>query len=225
MPKTRTAWLAAGLLAALAVIVAGCDTPRVLAPPPPLRAASAASYAVDVEFDVPLDKATAEDPSRYTLIPAGGGASAVITTATLIDTLNGRVVQLLIPDWLATNPDTTDFDLSTSGVVSVWGVSTGNRSVRFRTGLSYAEPMRAWFGAYCNACHGATRQSGSYRTDSYAGLFAGGTNSTPNVIAGDPKCLTVVKCKPHNSMFNAANLTYFDYELIKNWVESFSARP
>jgi len=179
---------------------------------------------VDVEFDVPLDRASAEDASRYALTPAGGGAPASISSATLVDTLYGRVVQLVIPDWLSSNPDTTDFDLTTSGVQSVTGGSTGTRSVRFRTGLSYRAPMQAWFDSRCSRCHGATRQDGSYRTDSYAGLLGGGTNSTPNVIAGDPSCLAVVKCKPHNSMFNLATLTYFDYELIKNWVGSFNAR-
>jgi len=208
----------------LAILLSGCEAPKVLAPPPPLRAASAASYAVDVEFDVPLDRASAEDASRYSLIPASGGTPASISSATLVDTLYGRVVQLLIPDWLSSNPDTTDFDLTVSNVQSITGRSTGIRAVRFRTGLSYRAPMRAWFDSNCDRCHGAAQQDGSYRTDSYAALLGGGTNATANVIPGDPMCLTVVKCKPHNSMFNAANLTYFDYELIKNWVESFNAR-
>ena len=225
MRRSRPGAILLAVALALAASLAGCETPHVLAPPPPLRAASAASYAVDLEFDVALDRTTAEDASRYTLVPAAGGAPAVIASATLIDTLNGRVVQLLIPDWLATNPDTTDFDASATGVLNVWGVSTGSRTVRFRTGLSYAAPMRDWFDSRCSSCHGSTRQEGSYRTDSYGALFGGGTNATPNVIAGDPRCLTVVKCKPHNSMFIRANLTYFDYELVKNWVESFASRP
>lgn len=219
-PAISATWI---VLAAVAL--AGCQTARLLAPAPPLRAASAASYAVDVEFDVPLDRGSAEDPTRYMLTPAAGGVAAAISSATLIDTLNGRVVQLLVPDWVSTSPDTTDFDLTSTGVLDVWGGSTGTRTVRFRTGLSYAAPMREWLDSRCTSCHGASRQDGLYRTDTYSALFGGGRNATPNLIAGDPRCLIVTKCGPRHSMFNVANLTYFDYELIRNWVASFNARP
>ena len=221
----RTNLIGLILVLAAAGALTSCETARHFAPPPPLRAASAASFAVDVEFDVPLDAATAQDPTRYSIVPAAGGSGAVITNATLIDTLNGRTVQLLIPDWLATDPDTTDFDLTTTGVVSVYGKSTGTRTVRFRTGLSYSAPMRDWFDSRCTSCHGATRADGAYRTDSYAEILGPGTNSFANVIPGDLQCLTVTKCKPKNSMFDLARLSYLDYEIVKNWVGSYAARP
>lgn len=216
--------LALAAAAAVVAALAGCDTARVLAPPPPLRAASAAQYALDVEFDQALDRASAEDAGRYTLTPAAGGAPAAIASATLVDTLNGRVVQLLVPDWLGADPDGTDWEIATDGVRTVWGKSTGSRRASFRAGLSYAAPMKAFFDARCGSCHGAARADGSYRTDSWAGLLGGGTDATANVIATDPTCLTVRKCKPHNSMFNAADLTYFDFELIRNWVTNYNAR-
>lgn len=217
----------AGALLALAAIVAigGCNTARILAPPPPLRASSAATFAVDVEFAEPLSKASAEDPSHYALVPVAPGPAAAIASATLVDTLDGRVVQLLIPDWLATNPDGTDWTLTTQGVMSVWGRSTGTRSVTFRTGLSYAAPLKSFFDARCSSCHGAAVADGSYRTDSYAGLGGNGTDATADLIPGDATCLLVRKCKPHNSMFNLAELTYFDFEMLRNWVTNYNARP
>lgn len=215
---------AAALAGALALVAAGCDTARVLAPPPPLRVASASHFAVDVEFGEPLDRASAEEVSRYTLRDAATGTSQAITQATLVDTLYGRVVQLLIPDWLGSDPDTTDFDLTTAGVLTVDGRSTGTRDLRFRTGLSYRTPLRELFDQHCSACHGAMQAGGSYRTDSYAALFGNGTDGTPNLIANDPTCLTVRRSKPRNSMFVLGNLSYLDFEILRNWVTSYAAR-
>ncbi len=224
-PRLRPGLLPTLIAAAgIALFVTGCHTARILGPPPPLRAASASSYAVDVEFAEPLDRASAEDPSHYALVAVSGGAAAVIQSATLVDTLYGRVVQLLIPDWLTTNPDTTEFDLTTSGVIALDGRSTGSRTVRFATGLSYRAPVRALLGAHCSSCHGASRADGSYRTDSEAELVGGGRNATPNLIAGDPNSLLLVKCRPGNSMFNRGNLSFLDFEILLNWVVSYSAR-
>jgi len=223
MRRTGAAFVPAAALA-VALGAAGCNTARVLAPPPPLRAASASHYAVDVEFAEPLDRATAEDVARYTLRDSATGTPQVISQATLVDTLNGRVVQLLIPDWLGTDPDTTAFDLTTTGVLTVEWRSTGTRSVRFRTGLSYRTPLKALLDQHCSACHGSAQADGSYRTDSYAALFRNGTDGTPNLIANDPTCLTVRRSKPRNSMFDLGNLSYLDFEILRNWVTSYAAR-
>ena len=217
----------AAVLAATAGVtaIAGCHTARLLAPPPPLRAASAAAYAVDLEFDEPLAKSIAEDPSHYTLTPMAGGTPPAIASATLVDTLEGRVVQLVVPDWLTNAPDGTDWEVTSNGVSSVWGKPTGTRRATFRAGLSYAAPLKALFDERCTSCHGATRADGAYRTDSRAGLLGAGTDSIPDLIPSDPACLLVRKCKPHNSMFNLGNLSYFDFELIRNWVTTYNARP
>src|SRR5262245_6067990 len=61
--------------AAVAAWLGGCDTARVVAPTPPLGAASAALYAVDVVFAEPVDKASAEDPTRYTVYPSDDAGS------------------------------------------------------------------------------------------------------------------------------------------------------
>lgn len=228
--QPRLACARAALLAApLALIVAltGCDTARILAPPPSLRAASAAPYAVDVQFAEPLDRASAEDPSRYSVLLVGGsGSSASVSSATLIDTVNWRVVQLVIPEWFGdSTADRRTAIVTTNGILDYFGRSTGERSVTFVTGLSYAQPMKALFDARCSPCHGASNPGGGYRTDSYEQLFGAGTSPAPNLIPGDPSCQLVVKCRPRNSMYKRANLDFFDYEAIVNWVSVYQARP
>ena len=223
--KGRTAAVVVLAAAFGLAAIAGCHTARSLVPPPPLRAASAATYAVDVEFDEPLAKSVAEDPSHYTLTPLAGGAPPVIASATLVDTLYGRVVQLLVPAWLTSDPDGTDWEVTSNGVLTAWGKTTGTRQATFRAGLSYTAPLKTLFDERCSSCHGATRADGSYRTDSYAGLLGGGKDGVPDLIPGDPTCLLVRRCKPHGSMFNLAGLSYFDFELINNWVTTYNARP
>ena len=39
---------------------------------------------------------------------------------------------------------------------------------------------------YCFSCHGAEKQKGDYRMDTFAALFAGGKSGKPAITAGDP---------------------------------------
>src|SRR5262245_56941438 len=181
--------------ATIAAWLIGCDTARVVAPTPPLGAASAALYAVDVEFAEPLDKTSAEDPTRYTVYPSDTpGSPATIMSATLVDSFSLRGVQLIIPTWFGDSTfDRRSVVVQSHGVLDSFGRSTGQRSVTVTTGLAYQPQMKALFDAHCSSCHGPSNPAGSYRTDGYTELFGPGTSPTPNVIAGDPKCLTVVK--------------------------------
>jgi hypothetical protein len=220
-------WKLSGIaLAWGGLALAGCDTPRALAPAPPLEASSAALYAVDVSFPVPLERASAEDPSRYSVYPEGSpGSPAVIASASLIDTVGLRLVQLVIPAWFGDSAtDRRPTVVETHGVRDWFGRSTGDRRASFVTGLNYTSTLRALLDAHCTSCHGASGPGGSYRTDSYAALFGPGTSPTPNVIAGDATSLLVVKCRPHNSMYVRGGLDFFDYERILDWVAVYLAR-
>jgi hypothetical protein len=214
-------------IAAVTASFLSCNTAAILAPPPPLRAASASNLAIDVEFAEPLDKASAQDSSHYLVYPTNGsGSPASVLQAALIDTLYGRVVRLFLQDPVqGFLPDSTDYTIQTSAVITLAGTSTGTRSVVVRTGLNYDTPMQNLFALHCNSCHGPAIADGTYRTDSYSALFGPGTSPAPNVIAGDPNCLLVVKTKPSNSMFRRGNLTFLDSEVIRNWVVSYQARP
>lgn len=208
----------------IVIALLGCHGARLLAPPPPIRAASANSFGVEVEFAEPLDRASAEDATRYRLFPAGNfEAAESLYSATLIDTLYGRVVLLLLAN--GPLPDSASYTVETSEVLSVEGRSTGQRSTTFLTGLRYSAPLAAFFDAHCSACHGSATAGGDYRTDSYAALFESGSDGAPNLTPGDPNSTLIVMTKPRSSMFNRGELSYFDYEMIKNWVVSYQARP
>jgi len=214
-------------IAGIAASFLGCNTAKVLAPPPPLRAASASNLAIDVEFAEPLDKNSAQEASHYLVYPTTrSGAPATVRQAALIDSLYGRVVRLYLQDPAqGFLPDSTDYTIQTSAVITLAGKPTGTRSVVMRTGLNYGTPMQDLLTIHCNSCHGPGRADGGYRTDSYNALFGPGTSPTPNVIAGDPNCLLVVKTKPSNSMFLLGGLTFLDSEVIHNWVVTYQARP
>jgi hypothetical protein len=218
-------WIAAAFVAAIPF--AGCHAARVVAPNPPLRAASAALYAIDIEFAEPLTRASAEDPSHYVVYPAATPtARAMIASATLVDTLYGRVVQLLVPDWFGDDTkDHLDVVVESHGVQSLSGGTTGDRSVAFRTGLEYEPTMRNLLDGRCTGCHDAAHPNGNYRTDRYADLLGDGIAPPANLIPGDPNCLLVRRCKPRNSMFILAGLNYLDFEMIRNWVVTYTARP
>jgi len=222
----RTTAVLLALLLAATVPSSSCHTARVLAPPPALRAASVAAFAVDVEFAEPVDKTSAEDPTHYNLYPAANpGLPATIGSATMVDTVFGRTVQLIVPGWLGASPDSVDYEVTSTGVQAADGSPTGSRRTVFRTGLNYSQPLAQLFDIHCNACHGPKRTSCSYRTDSYSALFGAGTSPTPNLIAGNPRCLLAVKTKPRNSMFIQGNLSYLDSDIILNWIVNYSARP
>jgi hypothetical protein len=215
----RAGTLALSLAAGCALLGGGCQTAPVFAPPPPLRAASASGFVVDVEFAEPLDRASAEQPARYRIYPAGDPAAAVaLQSAALIDSLYGRTVELVIDPSGGALPDSADYEVETADVLTLSGNSTGVRTIHFRTGLSHRDPLGVLFADHCNACHGPAQVQGAYRTDSYEALFGSGTDATPDLIAGDTRCLLVRKCKPLNSMFDAGRLSFLDYAMIANWV-------
>ena len=206
------------------LLAPGCNAPIVQPPPPPLRAASVNALAVEVEFPEALDRASAENPSHFVLYPAGNPAAPVpINSATLVDTFYGRVVQLLVaPTPL---PDNTAFTVEAYDVRTLGGKPTGQHGVGFTTGLNYEPSLRQIFARSCNSCHDSARTEGNYRTDTYGTLFGTGSNSRPNLIAGNPNCLLVVKTKPGRSMFDAGELSYLDSEMIRSWVVNYQARP
>ncbi len=211
---------------ATAISLAGCHAARIVAPNPPLRAASAALYAIDIEFAEPVGRASAEDPAHYAVYSAAAPTTrAMIASATVVDTLYGRVVQLVIPEWFGDDTkDHLDVVVESHDVQSLSGLSTGNRSVAFRTGLDYQPNLRDLLDTHCTRCHDAANAGGNYRTDTYAGLLDNGSSAPANLIPGDPNCLLIRRCKPRNSMFIQGGLSYLDFEMIRNWIVSYAAR-
>lgn len=210
------------MLCAVALL-AGCHAAKLLAPPPPVAAASVNAFAIEVVFAEPLDRVSAQDPARYRVHAAGAATEETIDSATLVDTLEGRVVQLIISS--GPLPDSAAFEVVTQGVRTYDGRDTGRRAVTFATGLGYGSHLRAVFAAHCDACHGASLQDGNYRTDSLAGLRGTGVDSTPDLIAGDPNCALARRTRPRKSAFDQGGLDWFESDLIENWIIGYDGRP
>lgn len=223
-PARRFRPVAGGALALLLLAAASCHYAGRVAPRVPLRAAPASDFAVDLEFAESLDRATAEDVSHYKVYPAGQTTAALqIYSATVIDMLYGRVVQLLLSD--GPLADSASYQVEAIDVRSLDGRVIIEPAVDFHAGLRYHDQIRPILAEHCNACHGPDRRDGNYRTDSLAELRGGGTNSTPNLIAGNAGCLLIRKTKPQNSMFTLGRLTFLDAEILKSWVVGYRAAP
>ena len=216
---------------ALILVMAGCDHPLVPeAARPALAAYSASSYALDVEFDQPLDLASATDTSRYAVTDLVGGR-IVPTRITAIDTLFGMTVRVFFP--LGALQDSTSYRLTVTGVRDVWGhplFAADSATTDVFTGLGYSYPLRSLLERKCTPCHNAAGAGGNYRTDSYEELFgygsdANSSNPRPNLIPGDARCLLVIRTSPGHSMFNVAHLTYGESQQFINWVVTYQARP
>ncbi len=61
------------------------------------------------------------------------------------------------------------------------------------TKYTYTTDISPVMSGLCNGCHTGSSAPAGYQTDSYSGLFGNGSDTTPNVIAGDATSLFVQK--------------------------------
>ena len=179
---------------------------------------------MELEFASPLARASAADASRFTVLEDGNLAAPVaIYSAELADTTFGRVVLLL----LSGGPlnDGARYVVRSVGVRDVFGKVLPDAVAEFRAGLRYDADMAPLMAEHCNGCHGPTRADGAYRTDALTSLLGGGTDSIPNLIAGNPNCALVQRTRPVRSMYDKGMLSPLDADIIRNWVVSYQARP
>ena len=206
------------------LVTGGCNTAAKLGPEPsdPPRAASSNDFAVEVEFPVPLDRASASDAARFTVLDDAASPVAILS-AQLADTIYGRVVLLL----LSGGPlaDSARYTVLTTGVKDVFGKPVPDGRAEFRAGLRYGTDIAPLFAAHCDGCHGPSRAEGSYRTDSLEGLYGTGTDGTPDLIVGDANCSLVHRTRPQKSMYDRGSLDPLEADIIQNWVVSYQARP
>lgn len=214
--------LLAACIATAVTAIAGCHVAPPLAPEPSPRAASSNPFVVHVELDVPLDRATAEDPAHYTVTTAAApNAPVAVLSAAVIDTLTGRTVELVLPDGL---PDSASCMVLVHDLRGVEGETLADRRVAFESGLSYRRQLRAVFADRCDRCHGESAPGGGYRTDSLAGLTGPGSDATANLLPGNPASLLIRRTAPARSMYDKANLTWLESQMIADWIVSYRAR-
>ena len=217
--------LAVALAACSAAVLPGCHAARVLAPPPAFRAASASDFAVDVEFAEPLDRTSAEIASHYRVYPVGHPETPVaILSATVIDTVAGRVVQLRLSGGPLVDGDS--YQVSADAVRPFYGGAPMARTTTFHAGLGYASDIRALMAVHCDRCHNAALPGGRYRTDSYAALKGMGSDGNKaNLIESDPASLIVKRSRPLRTMYDLGAMSYLDFEILYSWIVNYAARP
>jgi hypothetical protein len=222
--------VALSLLALPPLALLGCDRPLVPAVTPDVFSVhSASSFAVDLGFDRPLERASATQASRYALIRPTGDRVAPIR-ATLIDSLFGQTVRLFFP--FGTLEDSTAYRMTVTGMRDVWGralTEADSTTAGFETGLWHSRPIREVLARKCDPCHNAAHAGGNFRTDSYEALFENGSDAQssdprPNLVPGDARCILVIRTTPKHSMFNIAHLSYAESQLFINWVVTYQAR-
>ncbi|MCB9558396.1 MAG: CxxxxCH/CxxCH domain-containing protein [Deltaproteobacteria bacterium] len=70
--------------------------------------------------------------------------------------------------------------------------------------ISYRLQIQPLLRTHCVSCHGAERQAGNYRLDSWRALFAAGSDDTANVVAGDSRSrlVTVLSDSDHQALLS-----------------------
>lgn len=90
-------------------------------------------------------------------------------------------------------------------------------------GLQYTRDIAPLFSVKCNSCHNAGLASGNYSTDSQGALYAFGSDSlgmnrSANLIPGNDRCQLVVKTSPRGREFRRAGLSFYEAELVRQWI-------
>jgi predicted CxxxxCH...CXXCH cytochrome family protein len=86
------------------------------------------------------------------------------------------------------------------------------------------EPCVTWkdqigplFADRCQGCHSGAAPAGQYQTDSYAGVLGGGSDATPDAIAGDPTSRLLATLDPTTAdeVHRAVSAVFQD---VRTWV-------
>jgi hypothetical protein len=108
-------------------------------------------------------------------------------------------------------------------------VSDHPLTITVRAGVLYDREMVPFFAMHCNSCHGSGNASGNYRTDTHDALFEFGSDEadfdrSPNLIPGNDRCQLAVKTGYHGREFRRAGLSFFEVELVRQWILNGDAK-
>ena len=87
-------------------------------------------------------------------------------------------------------------------------------------GVSFAAQVLPIFEDNCTRCHGASRQNGGLRLDSYAMLMAGGSDGTVVAPGNADGSLLVALVTSGEMPRNAAPLRAEEIATIRQWIEA-----
>ena len=153
---------------------------------------------------------TASDGTGLTVVSAG------------LDSLSGTLLEIEVsPGYDLRAPLRVRF----YGLEYERGAPVSSRPVvlEVAAGVRYQRDVAPFLAARCSNCHGAVAPGGGYRTDSRGALYAFGSDSldmdrSPNLIPGNDRCQLAVKTSHAGREFRRANLTFFDAEMIRQWI-------
>ena len=148
--------------------------------------------------------------------------------STAVDSLSGTILTVTL---------STTYTLHSTLSVTLVGfhyergepVSDHPITLTVQAGLLYEREMVPFFAMHCNSCHGSGGVSGNYRTDSHDALFEFGSDEadfdrSPNLIPGNDRCQLAVKTGYHGREFRRAGLSFFEAELVRQWILNGDAR-
>ncbi len=83
--------------------------------------------------------------------------------------------------------------------------------------MTYVEDVAPRLRQYCSTCHAEDRAEGDYVTSSYDAVLGGGTDATPNAIAGDAASRILEVLEPMRADANHREASAV-FELVEQWV-------
>ncbi|MEO0085635.1 MAG: c-type cytochrome domain-containing protein [candidate division WOR-3 bacterium] len=89
--------------------------------------------------------------------------------------------------------------------------------------VSFARDIRPLLDASCVSCHSAANPGGSYSVESHSDLFAPGSDSAPNLVAGEPESSLLYLYVKDGKHPAGAGLSPAQAELLRRWIASGAA--
>lgn len=86
--------------------------------------------------------------------------------------------------------------------------------------VSFARDIRPLLDASCVSCHSAASPGGGYSVESHADLLAPGSDSTPNLVAGQPDSSLLYLYVKEGNHPAGAGLSPAQVELLRRWIVS-----
>lgn len=222
-------------LLAFLLLLPSCQGRGPVAPGTVLRVASVDSLHLNLGIDEAVSGASTTDPSHYSVALGSDPTSVVAIDSVGLDSLYGQIIQLRLAGAV---PDSAVLQVSIERISYLNGISVfpGGLHEEFVSGLSYRKDIAPLFAQKCDGCHSGPNRSGNYSTVPYDSLFGAGTTPAANLIPGNPNCALVYKVQPRGASypersypaggrcFSRAGLSYFEAQMIHNWVVHYLAR-
>lgn len=83
---------------------------------------------------------------------------------------------------------------------------------------SYSSDISTIFNVHCVACHSGSSPNGNYDLSTRAGALGPGSNSLPNVVAGDAMLSLLFTRLDDGTMPPAGRLDTVDIYNVRNWI-------